>query len=170
MLYAVWLLRYNYINITIAYSLSVAKHILYKILLYYYTFFHNQTEYFGFVFPTMKSAACDTPGISKIFDKIGTCLKNISTVGKKLPNKFKNPKASTITPMSPHLIMTSTNPVKKSTLPRTFFVNNMIDRSMPMVRHNPIKNNKFPIAIKAESKKSNIPVIYICQIKFHKST
>ena len=129
-------------------------------------FYHNvlliklslpYTEYLGFVFPAMKSAACDNPGRSKTLDKKGTCLKNISTVGKKLPNKFKNPNASMRTPINPHLIMTSRNPAKNKALPRTFFVNSITDRSIPIVRQSPIRNSKFPIAIKAESKKSSIP-------------
>ena len=79
------------------------------------------------------------------------------TVGRKLPNKLRNPNPSTKIPTSPHLIITSATPKKKHTVPRNFLVNNVIDLDKPMANTNPNRNNALPIEISAESKNITTP-------------
>ena len=79
---------------------------------YYYT------EYFGLVFPAIKSAACEITGKSNTVDNPGICLATTNTVGRKLPKRFKNPKASRQIPIRPHLIKINAIPRKKQMVPR----------------------------------------------------
>lgn len=75
------------------------------------------TLYFGLVLPAMKSAACEITGKSSIVRSPGNCLATVNTVGRKLPNKFKNPKPSNAIPTRPHLITTNAIPRKKQIVP-----------------------------------------------------
>lgn len=57
-------------------------------------------------------------GKSNTVDKPGICRATVNTVGKKFPNKFKNPNPSTHIPINPHRMITNTIPKKKHIVPR----------------------------------------------------
>jgi len=78
----------------------------------------NYTEYLGLVFPAKRSTAWEISGKSNIMDIPGICRATASAVGRKFPNKFKNPKTSRHIPISPHLIVTRIIPEKKQNVPR----------------------------------------------------
>ena len=61
--------------------------------------------------------ALDTIGKFRTTDKPGICLPTSKTVGRKFPNKFKNPKPSNSSPIIPHLKVTNSIPTKKQTVP-----------------------------------------------------
>lgn len=96
-----------------------------------------QTLYFGRVFPARKSTACATPGKSRIVDKPGiwrptvnykghksvksytkVYSQQLTTTGKKFPNRLRNPNASIHIPTKPHLKSTKAMPRKKQIVPR----------------------------------------------------
>lgn len=88
------------------------------ILLSFFSLPSIYTLYLGWVLPAKKSAACETIGRSKATFNPGICRATVSTVGKKLPNKFKKPKASILIPINPHRIITNAIPRKKQIVPR----------------------------------------------------
>ena len=79
---------------------------------------HNQTLYFGRDFPAIKSTDSATTGRSSNGPIYGSCLATVKTVGRKLPNKFKNPKASKQSPTIQYRIKTKPTPRKKQNVPR----------------------------------------------------
>lgn len=112
----------------------------------------------------MTSTNWATTGRSKILPRPGICLPTATTVGRKLPNKFKKPNPSRIIPKMPHRISTSTIPKKKHIVPRNRSLLKQyeiykkenstahLEKSAkallnPIAKHNPVKNMMFPIAI-----------------------
>ncbi len=89
--------------------------VLYVYLLQNYDFY---TLHFGFDFPAKKSAACDITGTSKIVLITGIWRPTVKTIGRKFPNKFKNPKLSKHIPINPHRNITKTIPRAKHMVPR----------------------------------------------------
>jgi hypothetical protein len=83
----------------------------------YYLIYINHTEYLGSVFPSIISITCDIPGRFKTDESIGTCRATLITVGRKSPNKLRNPKDSTHSPTTLQRSNTNRMPKKNRTAP-----------------------------------------------------
>ena len=91
--------------------------IQYWIHFYLYTLYLDSTSLVAVVHPASKSTALETIGRLRTTDNPGICLPTNKTVGKKFPNKFRNPKPSNINPTNPHLIVTKMIPIKNVIVP-----------------------------------------------------
>ena len=117
------------------------------------------------VHPASKSTALETIGRLRTTDNPGICLPTNKTVGKKFPNKFRNPKPSNINPTNPHLIVTKMIPIKNVIVPlkrsilihkrsdsnfkqhdkHCYLVNKAKVRSKPIENTKPIRKSAFPM-------------------------
>lgn len=93
----------------------------------------NHTLYLGLVLPTTKFTKCETTGISSRVLRPGICLATVRTVGRKFPNKFKNPNASTNIPTNPQRRSMRAMPRKKKKVPRS---RSLLQSSRAVVRKN----------------------------------